>query len=105
MLHEDLVILVGPPRSGSTLLQRMIGSHSLVHTHPEPHLLTPLAYLGYYDTVSAAPYDHVNAAQALREFCEDLPRREEDYLDALRAYASTLYERVLQPTGKRMFLD
>ena len=48
MIHENLVFLVGSPRSGSTLLQRMVGSHSRVFTHPEPHLITPLAYLGYY---------------------------------------------------------
>jgi hypothetical protein len=105
MLHENLVFIVGSPRSGSTLLQRMISSHSQIYSHPEPHLITPLAYLGYYDTVEKAPYDHVNAAQALRELCQELPRGEADYLDAVRAYASTLYERVLTPTGKRYFLD
>ncbi|MEE8408045.1 MAG: sulfotransferase [Myxococcota bacterium] len=105
MQQERLVFIVCSPRSGSTLLQRMIGSHSKVHTHPEPHLLTPLNYLGYYDTVDKAPYDHINAAQALRELCDDLPRGEEDYLDACRAYATTVYERLLTPTGKELFLD
>ncbi len=105
MLHDNLIFIIGSPRSGSTLLQRMVASHSRIFSHPEPHLLTPLAYLGYYDTVEKAPYDHVNAAQAMREFAEELPRGEADYLDALRAYASTLYERVLAPTGKSHFLD
>jgi len=105
MLHEDLIFIICSPRSGSTLLQRMIGSHSQVFTHPEPHLLTPLNYLGYFDTVDKAPYDHINAAQALREFCDELPNGEADYLEACRAYASTLYEKVLAPTGKRYFLD
>lgn len=105
MLHENLVFLVGAPRSGSTLLQRMIASHSRIYTHPEPHLITPLAYLGYYATVDKAPFDHVNAAQALRELCEELPGGEADYLEALRAYPSTLYEKVLAPTGKSYFLD
>ena len=105
MLQENLIFIVSPPRSGSTLLQRMLASHSAIYSHPEPHLLTPLNYLGYYDTVDKAPYDHINAAQALREFCQELPRGEEDYLDALRAYANTLYERVLAPTGKTHFLD
>lgn len=105
MLHENLIFIVCSPRSGSTLLQRMIGSHSQVFTHPEPHLMTPLAYLGYYDTVEKAPYDHINAAQAMRELCEELPNGEQDYLDAVRAYASTIYGRVLEPTGKAYFLD
>lgn len=105
MLHENLIFVICAPRSGSTMLQRMLGSHSQIFTHPEPHLLTPLAYLGYYQTVEKAPYDHVNAAQALREFCQELPGGEEDYLDACRAYASTLYERILAPSKKTYFLD
>src|SRR5262245_56550133 len=105
MLHEDLIFIIGAPRSGSTLLQRLLASHSGVPSHPEPHLITPLAYLGYYDTVDKAPFDHINAAAAFREFAQELPRGEEDYLDALRAYTSTLYERVLAPTGKHRFLD
>ena len=83
----------------------MLGSHSEIFTHPEPHLLTPLYYLGYYETVQKAPYDHINAGQALREFTQELPNGEHDYLDALRAYASTLYERILVPQNKRFFLD
>ncbi len=105
MLHEDLIFLIGAPRSGTTMLQRMLASHSAIYTHPEPHVITPLYYLGYYAIVDKAPYDHVNAAEALRELCEELPRGEEDYLDAVRAYASTLYERVLAPSKKRCFLD
>jgi hypothetical protein len=102
---ERMVFVVSPPRSGSTLLQRMIGSHSEVHTHPEPHLITPLAYLGYYDTVEKAPFDHINSAEAIRLFVDSLPRKEEDYLDALRGYCDTLYGRALVPTGKRFFMD
>lgn len=105
MAQQQMIFLIGAPRSGTTLLQRMLGSHSAIYTHPEPHLITPLAYLGFYDTVLKAPYDHLNAAEALRELVQELPRGEDDYLDALRAYSDTIYERVLAPTGKRFFLD
>lgn len=105
MQQENLIFLIGSPRSGSTMLQRMVASHSQIATHPEPHLITPLNYLGYYQTVDKAPYDHINAAQALREFAQELPHGEEDYLDACRAYASTLYGRVLSKLGGTHFLD
>src|SRR5687767_7586522 len=105
MQQEQLVIVIASPRSGSTLLQRMLGSHSQVFTHPEPHMLTPLAYLGYHDTVDKAAYDHINAAEAIREFVSGLPRGEEDYLDALRAYTDMMYGRMLGTSGKRLFLD
>ncbi len=102
---SKLIFVICAPRSGSTLLQRMIASHTTIYTHPEPHLITPLAYLGYYNTVGAAPFDHINAAEALRELVQELPRGEDDYLDALRAYSSTMYARVLAPTGRAYFLD
>jgi hypothetical protein len=104
-VQDRLLFVVSPPRSGSTLLQRMIGSHSQVYTHPEPHLITPMAYLGYHGTVDKAPYDHINSAEAIRLFVSNLPAKEADYLDALRAYADTLYGRMLDPTGKRYFMD
>jgi hypothetical protein len=104
-MQNRLIFLISPPRSGSTLMQRMLGSHPQVFTHPEPHLITPMAYLGYHDTVQQAPYDHINAAEAIRSFVRELPRQEDDYLDALRAYSDTLYGRMLEPSGKRYFLD
>ena len=83
----------------------MLGSHSEIYTHPEPHLITPLAYLGFHGTVDKAPYDHINAAEAMRAFVAQLPNQREDYLDAVRAYANTLYGRMLEPSGRRYFLD
>jgi len=105
-VQDKLVFVIGSPRSGSTLLARMIGAHSAVYSRPEPHLLTPLAHLGYFDKVDKAPYDHVLAAQAAREFVADLPNGEQDYADACRAYADTLYLRMLATKpGKQRFLD
>ena len=104
-MQDRLLFVISPPRAGSTLLQRMLGSHSQIFTYPEPHLITPLAYLGYHDLVDKAPYDHIHAAEAMRAFVAGLPGGEQDYLDALRAYTDTLYGRMLAPTGKRYFLD
>jgi hypothetical protein len=104
-LQENLIFVIGPPRSGSTLLQRMLGSHSAIQTHPEPHIITPLAHLGYFATVDRAPYDHINAAEAIREFVADLPAGESDYLDACRAYTDVLYGRMHAASGAQMFLD
>lgn len=104
-MQDRLIFVISPPRAGSTLLQHMMGSHSQILTYPEPHLITPLAFLGYYDLVDKAAYDHIHAAEAIKLFVKGLPRGEADYLDALRAYADTLYGRMLDPSGKRYFLD
>ncbi len=104
--QEQLVLIIGSPRSGSTLLARMVGAHSAILGRPEPHLLTPLAHLGYYEKVDKAPYDAVLAAESVRDFVADLPAGEADYNDACRDYCNTLYGRMLstQP-DKRLFLD
>jgi len=83
----------------------MMGAHDEIFTHPEPHLITPLAHLGVYGNVDKAPYDHINAAQANKSFIEGLPRGEQDYLDALRAYTDTLYGRMLSTSDSSYFLD
>lgn len=90
-MEARLVFVISPPRGGSTLLQRMLAANSRVTSHAEPHLLTPLAHLGYYAQVDAAPYDHLNAAEALRGVVDSLPGGEDDYLRALRAYSDSLY--------------
>lgn len=105
-MADKVIFVIGPPRSGSTLLARMIGAHSLIMGRPEPHLLTPLAHLGYYAKVDKAPYDAVLAAEAQREFVAALPGGEQDYVDACRAYCDTLYLRMLaSKPGKQLFLD
>ena len=101
----SLVFVISPPRAGSTLLQRMMGAHADIFTHPEPHLISPIAHLGVYGNVDKAPYDHINAAEAIKAFIDDLPNKEQDYLDALRAYADTMYGRMLSTTGSTYFLD
>ncbi len=50
-MEEKLLFIIGSPRSGSTLLSRMLGSHSAIFSPAEPHLLTPLANLGYSESV------------------------------------------------------
>jgi hypothetical protein len=100
-----IAFLIGPPRSGSTLLARMLGAHSAIHAPAEPHLLTPLAHLGYYARVESADYDPIIAETGIRELVASLPHGEADYLAALRAYSDALYGGLLERSGRPLLLD
>lgn len=105
MEQKNIVFIISAPRSGSTMLQRILNSHTEIMAPPEPHILTPLAHLGYYYKVDQAGFNVNQAAKAIRDFVGNLPGGEEDYLDACRAYSNTFYERMLSTTGKRIFVD
>ncbi len=102
-----LAFVVGPPRSGSTLLMRILNATSQVYSRYEPHLFPALAHLGFWDAVEKAPYDQLQAQQAIRSYVQDLPGQEQDYWDACRAYLDVLYSRMLNTAdnGERYFLD
>lgn len=104
-MEERLLFVISAPRSGSTLLARMLGAHSRVTAPAELHLLTPLAHLGFHERVDAAPYDPVITQRGLREMVRSLPNGEADYLAALRACTDSIYAKLLEPTGCDVLLE
>ena len=103
-MEDHLLFLIGSPRSGSTLLARMLGAHSRIMGAPELHLLTPLAHLGYFDRVEEAPYDPVISQEGIRELVARLPNGESSYVSACRAYADALYRGLIGPDDDRSLL-
>jgi hypothetical protein len=83
----------------------MLGAHSAIHSPVEPHLLTPLAHLGYYAKVERADYDPIIAQQGIRAVVQSLPQGESQYLDALRAYTDAIYRGLLESSGRQRLLD
>lgn len=61
------LFLLSPPRSGSTLLQRMVATHPDISTVSEPWILLPLAELVRND-LSVARYDRHLATRGVSEF-------------------------------------
>jgi hypothetical protein len=105
-MQDKLIFLISTPRSGSTLLMRILNATSQVYSRPEPHLIPALAHLGFWDTVEKAPYDQLQAQQAMRDFVSEL-KDEKEYYDACRAYCDVLYGKMLQGASQneRYFLD
>ena len=104
LLGENLIFLISQPRSGSTLLQRILGGHPAIHTLPEPwlmlHSLYALRSEGY-----EAEYDASLAMRARLDFIQALPDGEEDYLHGIRQMFVYLYQKALTGLNKRYFLD
>lgn len=90
------VFLFSLPRSGSTLLQRMLAGHSRISTVSEPWLLLPQLYAlrpeGAY-----TEYGHRLAVNALEDFCRHLPGGRATYLSEIRALALKLYAMAAEP--------
>ena len=104
MKQDQLIFLISLPRSGSTLLQRVLAGHSDIHTLAEPwvmlHPLYALRQVGIQ-----TEYDTKLALHALEDFLSALPGGVQDYLDGIRAMALTWYQKAIASTGKSYFLD
>jgi len=86
------LFILSLPRSGSTLLQRMLATHPEVATASEPWLLLPQLY-ALRERGAAAEYGHRTAARAISDFADSLPGGRDDYLAEVRRSALALYER------------
>lgn len=102
-ITPKMIFIIGAPRSGTTMLERIISAHSAVQGGPEPHIITPLAHTGVWDKVDKAPYDHILAAEAQKFFVSQLPEGENDYYAACRAYCDVLYGRFLKAKGTKLY--
>jgi hypothetical protein len=97
------IFIFSVPRSGSTLVQRIIAAHEGVATVSEPWLVLPHAYTFRPRGVSAE-YHHPLMVDAIEDFCAELPGGRADYRDALRACILGLYEKAADGDA-RYFLD
>lgn len=97
------VFILSLPRSGSTLLQRILATHPAVATASEPWILLPFLYTlrnrGVY-----AEYNHQKTRQAIEDFSAGLPHGEEDYRAAIGDLALRLY-RARAGGSARFFVD
>jgi hypothetical protein len=86
------LFLLSLPRSGSTMVQRVLAAHDQIATVSEPWLLLSPLYAARTEG-ARAEYSHEMAAEALQDFCDALPGGRTEYRAAVRDFALTLYER------------
>ena len=97
------IFLLSLPRSGSTLVQRVLAAHPQVATAAEPWVLLPHLYATRERGI-AAEYTQPIAARAIAEFLRSLPNGERDYREALHDFVIDLYTRA-SSEGATYFLD
>ena len=90
-------------RSGSTLVQRVLGSYREVATVSEPWILIPLLYTMRRRGV-IAEYTHYLVVDAVEDLAGQFPGGLDDYRSELHDFVLRLYEKAA-PDKPRYFLD
>ena len=99
-----VAFLLSQPRAGSTMTQKILGSHSMIHTQAEPWvLLHPLHSLSMKNI--AASYNHKLYARGTAAFASSLPGGEKEYWSELGDAYSRMYFSILSGKRKTVFLD
>lgn len=101
---RHLIFLISQPRSGSTMLQHILGAHQDIQTLPEPWFMLNFAYM-YRSKGLEAEYNAKYAYLAFRDFLKRIPQGQESYFEAIRRAAYFLYSKPLESSTKKFFLD
>lgn len=101
---EDLIFIISQPRSGSTLLQRVLAGHPDVQTSAETWLMLHPLY-GRRTSGIEAEFGSRWQAQAVSTFLEHYTDGDGVYDDAIRAWARVIYGNALARSGRRLFVD
>jgi hypothetical protein len=102
MSAQTPVFLLSLPRAGSTLLQRMLGSHPDIYTRGEGHFLLPFFYAGRAEGVYA-DYGHKVVAGEFKQFVDQLPDGEGQVHRALGVMVEDLF--AAAAPDARFYLD
>lgn len=105
MQDDQLIFLISMPRSGSTLLQKILGAHSEIYTRSEPWLMLHALYALREDGIQTR-YNAKVAAAGVQDFVSEIPDKGKNfYYESLRNCYLSLYSTYLKQSGKARFLD
>lgn len=96
------IFLISLPRSGSTLLQRMLTTGEAVAGANEPWFMLPLWSMRQRSAARAG-YSHQTAVDAFNDLLDNLPDGDASYRMAVRDFALRIYEELAN--GRPYFLD
>ena len=97
------IFLFSLPRSGSTLLQTILTSHSEITSASEPWLLLPLIYM-LKERGTYTEYGHNTSVRALVDLFKEMENGEKDYKDELKNFVLRIYKKISKK-NTTYFLD
>jgi len=105
MQDDQLIFMISLPRSGSTLLQKILGGHSDIYTRSEPWLMLHPLYAFKTEGIQTR-YNAKLAVAGVQNFLQELPAEDENYyFSRIRDCYLSLYAPYLSASGKERFLD
>ena len=99
------IFLIGLPRSGTTLLQSMLSSHSEIFSYSEGWFLLPLLYSAKPGGVSSEYFMGNAARVGLEDQLSRTAAPEDVFRASVKAFADTTYQAILANQGKKYLLD
>lgn len=104
-LGKNLIFIISQPRSGSTLLQRVLAGHPDIQTSAETWLMLHPIY-GKKRNKIESEYGGNWTYDAVHEFLQNYTADgAKVYDDAIRAWAQVIYSAAINFGGKKLFLD
>ena len=100
---QSPIFLISLPRSGSTLLQKVLATSAEIATANEPWVALPLAYMRR-DRGLASEYWQKTCAMAINDVVAQFPNGEEDFHKLCRVFLAQTYAN-LSSGNERYFLD
>lgn len=100
---KNIIFLFSLPRSGSTLLQRILMTHSKIKSISEPWLLLPIVHMLKKDS-TLSYYSHTNCCNAIEDLIKNLPNEYEDFYKHVNTFITNVYNSLCD-SDKIYFLD
>lgn len=98
------IFILSLPRSGSTLLQRMLTASESVSSAAEPWMLLPFIY-ALKSEGQFSEYWHVRSVEAMSDFLASFEHGEQVYFQELNHFATRLYSKASGDQSSIYFLD
>lgn len=107
MNSDQLIFLISPPRSGSSMLQQLICSNDTVHSLPEPWFMLSLINLFKKDSpISFNGFNHNGAIINRDRYLKLIPDGAENFKKRVKQLALDTYsDAFYSEKEKRLFLD